>query len=238
MKKIIIIPAFNEQKNIVAVIEDIKKNTNDFDYVIINDCSTDETLKVCIENNFNVLNLPVNLGIGGAVQTGFMYAYQNGYDIAIQLDGDGQHDPRFLKDLVSKVESGEADMCIGSRFIENRGFQSSGLRRAGIKYFSFLIRFLSGIEITDATSGFRAVNIKLLKCFSNYYPHDYPEPESVVIAKRENFRITEIPVIMRERQNGVSSINVISSYYYLIKVTLALLIARFSPIKEGVVHDS
>jgi len=233
-KKILIIPAYNEEDNLVSLIADIKQFAPDFDYVIINDCSTDDTLKVCLENNFNVLSLAVNLGIGGAVQTGFKYAYNHNYEIAVQLDGDGQHDPRYLKHIVDKIESGEADICIGSRFITNEGFQSSTARRIGIRYFRFLIKLVSKVDIKDSTSGFRAVNRKVLKCFSNYYPHDYPEPEAIVIARREKFIILEVPVQMLERRTGVSSINFIKTYYYMIIVSLAIIIARFRPIKEGI----
>ena len=158
MKKLVIIPAFNEEGNLEKTIKDIKDNAPDFDYVIINDCSTDKTLEMCRRHGFSYLNLPVNLGIGGAVQTGYRYAYYHGYDIAVQFDGDGQHSASHLEDMVTTLIDTESDMVIGSRFIEKEGFQSSGLRRIGIKYFTGLIKLLTGKKITDPTSGMRMVN--------------------------------------------------------------------------------
>lgn len=225
-KKIIIIPAFNESGNLIKTIWDIKKNAPDFDYVIINDCSTDDTLNICKENGFSYLNLPVNLGIGGAVQTGYRYAYYHGYDIAVQFDGDGQHSAIYLKMMFEKMQEMNCDMVIGSRFIEKEGFQSSSLRRLGIKYFTGLIKLLTGKKITDPTSGMRMINRNLLKKFMEDYPKDYPEPESVVTALIEKYNIIEVPVIMNEREEGVSSISFRKSIYYMIKVSLAIFIAR------------
>ena len=224
MKKLVIIPAFNEEGNLEKTIKDIKDNAPDFDYVIINDCSTDKTLEMCRRHGFSYLNLPVNLGIGGAVQTGYRYAYYHGYDIAVQFDGDGQHSASHLEDMVTTLIDTESDMVIGSRFIEKEGFQSSGLRRIGIKYFTGLIKLLTGKKITDPTSGMRMVNKKLLEKFTDEYPKDYPEPESVVTILAEKYKVTEIPVVMNEREEGVSSISLKNSVYYMIKVTLAILI--------------
>lgn len=232
MKKLIIIPAYNEEKNIVNVVANIKQHAPDFDYVIINDCSTDSTLEVCRENNFNVINLPFNLGIGGAMQTGYMHACRNGYDIAVQIDGDGQHDPQYLKLMTGPIESGQADIVIGSRFIEKEGFQSTLARRIGIKYFSKLLRLLSGFRITDATSGFRACNKQVIKYFAASYPKDYPEPESIMVLAREKFNIAEVPVVMKERAEGTSSIRYYKKIYYMVKVTLAILIDRIKPKKR------
>ena len=226
MKKLVIIPAFNEEGNIEKTIKDIKDNAPDFDYVIINDCSTDKTLEMCRRHGFSYLNLPVNLGIGGAVQTGYRYAYYHGYDIAVQFDGDGQHSASHLEDMVTTLIDTESDMVIGSRFIEKEGFQSSGLRRIGIKYFTGLIKLLTGKKITDPTSGMRMVNKKLLEKFTDEYPKDYPEPESVVTILSEKYKVTEIPVVMNEREEGVSSISLKNSVYYMIKVSFAILIAR------------
>lgn len=226
MKKLVIIPAFNEEGNLEKTINDIKNNASDFDYVIINDCSTDKTLEMCRKHGFSYLNLPVNLGIGGAVQTGYRYAYYHGYDIAVQFDGDGQHSAAHLEEMVYTLEKTGSDMVIGSRFIEKEGFQSSGLRRIGIKYFSWLIKLLTGKKITDPTSGMRMVNRKLLERFTDEYPKDYPEPESVVTILCENYKVTEIPVIMNERMEGISSISLKNSIYYMIKVSFAILIAR------------
>lgn len=226
MKKLVIIPAFNEEGNLEKTINDIKINAPDFDYVIINDCSTDKTLEMCRRHGFSYLNLPVNLGIGGAVQTGYRYAYYHGYDIAVQFDGDGQHSAAHLKDMVEVLEKTDSDMVIGSRFIKKEGFQSSGLRRIGIKYFTGLIKVLTGKKITDPTSGMRMVNRKLLEKFTDEYPKDYPEPESVVTILSEKYKVTEIPVIMNEREEGVSSISLKNSVYYMIKVSFAILVAR------------
>ena len=226
MKKLVIIPAFNEEGNLEKTVKDIKDNAPDFDYVIINDCSTDKTLEMCRRHGFSYLNLPENLGIGGAVQTGYRYAYYHGYDIAVQFDGDGQHSASHLEDMVTTLIDTESDMVIGSRFIEKEGFQSSGLRRIGIKYFTGLIKLLTGKKITDPTSGMRMVNKKLLEKFTDEYPKDYPEPESVVTILSEKYKVTEIPVVMNEREEGVSSISLKNSVYYMIKVSFAILIAR------------
>lgn len=226
MKKIIVIPAYNEEGNLEKTVRDIRENAPDFDYVIVNDCSTDNTLGMCREKGFSYLNLPVNLGIGGAVQTGYRYAYYHGYDLAVQFDGDGQHSAKFLAQMAKVLEETESDMVIGSRFIEKEGFQSSGLRRIGIRYFSFLIKLLTGKTVTDPTSGMRMINRKLLKKFTNEYPKDYPEPESVVTVLSEKHKVTEIPVVMNEREEGISSISLRNSVYYMIKVSFAVVIAR------------
>lgn len=226
MKKLVIIPAYNEKDSIVNTVKDIKDNAQGFDYIVVNDCSTDNTYDVCVENGLKVINLPLNLGIGGAVQTGYLYAFQNGYDIAVQFDGDGQHDAAYLNEMADYLVKNECDMVIGSRFIEKEGFQSSGLRRIGIKYFTGLIKILTGKTITDPTSGMRMVNKKLLEKFTDEYPKDYPEPESVVTILSEKYKVTEIPVVMNEREEGVSSISLKNSVYYMIKVSFAILIAR------------
>lgn len=226
MKKIIIIPAYNEEENIERTVNAIQKSAQGFDYVIINDCSTDNTRKICEEKEFNIVNLPINLGIGGAVQTGYKYAYENGYDVAVQVDGDGQHDPEFLNTMADYLIEHQVDMVIGSRFIEKKGFQSSITRRMGIQFFSKLIKVLTGKTITDPTSGLRMIGRNVMEIFSRDYPRDYPEPESIVAVLRKNMKIEEIPVVMFERQGGVSSISPKKSIYYMIKVTLAILIER------------
>lgn len=229
MKKLIIIPAYNESESIQKTIEEIKKNAADFDYVVINDCSVDNTRDICERNGYNVVNLPINLGIGGAVQTGYKYGMKYGYDLAVQVDGDGQHDPRFLSEMSEHLLNTGADMVIGSRFIEKEGFQSSGARRAGIKYFTFLIRLLTGKTVTDPTSGLRMVNRDIMERFAQDYPKDYPEPESVVAVLRRGKKVKEMPVVMRERNGGVSSISLKKSVYYMIKVSLAILIEKMRP---------
>lgn len=225
MKKLVIIPAYNESGNIEKTVKDIQENAPDFDYVIVNDCSKDNTLEICLEHGFHVINLPVNLGIGGGVQTGYLYALRNGYDIAVQFDGDGQHNAAYLQTMADKLEQEQLDMVIGSRYIEKEGFQSSGLRRIGIRYFTGLIRALTGKKITDPTSGMRMVNRKVIKEFAEDYPKDYPEPESVVTILKRKYKVEEIPVLMNERENGVSSISMWKSVYYMIKVSLAILMA-------------
>ena len=226
MKKLIIIPAFNEEENIEKTVTSIEKDAKEFDYVIINDCSTDRTKQICEQKGYNIVNLPINLGIGGAVQTGYKYAYVNGYDVAVQVDGDGQHDPEFLNEMAEYIEKNKVDMVIGSRFIEKKGFQSSAARRMGIKFFSTLIKVLTGAVITDPTSGLRRVGRNVIEIFAKDYPRDYPEPESVVAVLRKKLIVKEIPVIMHEREGGVSSISPKKSIYYMIKVTLAMLIER------------
>lgn len=226
MKKIAIIPAYNEQDSIVKTVTDLQKKAPDFDYIIINECSKDNTMDICREHGLKVLNLPINLGIGGAVQTGYLYAYQHNYDVAVQFDGDGQHDAAYLEAMSEVLEKEQIDMVIGSRFITKEGFQSSGLRRVGIRYFAFLTKLLFGQEITDATSGMRMCNRKVMELFIKDYPRDYPEPESVARLLRHKCRIKEIPVVMHEREAGVSSISLKKSGYYMIKVSLAILIER------------
>lgn len=222
MKKIVIIPAYNEISNIRTTVQDILDHAPGFDYVIINDCSQDGTMRFCTEQGMNIINLPVNLGIGGAVQTGYLYAWRNGYDVAVQFDGDGQHDASYLGEMADFLREQQADMVIGSRYIKKEGFQSSGIRQFGIRYFSALIKLLTGKRVTDPTSGMRMVNRDVMKIYSEDYPVDYPEPESVVTILRMGKKVSEIPVIMRERQGGVSSISPRKAVYYMIKVTLAI----------------
>ncbi len=163
MKKLIIIPAYNESESIEKTVRDIIENAPSFDYVVINDCSTDNTRQICEDNGFNIVNLPINLGIGGAVQTGYRYAYEHGYDVAVQVDGDGQHDPEFLDTMAAYLVDHNLDMVIGSRFIEKKGFQSSYTRRMGIKFFTGLIKLMTGKTITDPTSGLRMIIREIIR---------------------------------------------------------------------------
>lgn len=226
MKSLVIIPAYNEEQSIQHTVDSIMKYAPEFDYVVINDCSTDSTRKICEDNGYNIVNLPVNLGIGGAVQTGYKYAEANDYEYAIQVDGDGQHDPRFLKMMLEYIQQEKADMVIGSRFIDKEGFQSSGARRVGIKYFTWLIQILTGTKVTDPTSGLRLINKAIIHMFALDYPKDYPEPESVVAVLKKKKMVKEVPVIMCERAGGVSSISPQKSIYYMIKVTIAILMEK------------
>jgi glycosyltransferase involved in cell wall biosynthesis len=232
VRVLIIIPAYNEAENICNVVESIKSTVPGIDYLVINDCSKDDTEQVCKTHGYQYISLPANLGIGGAVQAGYLYALQHGYDIAIQIDGDGQHDPAYIRDLIQPIINGEADIAIGSRFITKEGFQSSGSRRLGIYFLSTVIRICCGLRILDVTSGFRAVNRKFIKFYAKNYAQDYPEPEAIIAAAMNGGRIKEIPVIMRERKSGKSSINVWRSLYYMLKVTLAISLYRITNQKE------
>ena len=229
MKKLLIIPAYNEEKNIENTIKKLLAlNNPDIDYIIINDGSTDNTLAILDNNNFNYLTLPINLGIGGAVQTGYKYALYNNYDIAIQFDGDGQHNVEYISQLIQQVEAGN-DLVIGSRFLDNlTGFKSTKTRRIGIKLLSNLIKLCTGKKITDPTSGFRACNRKIIELFSMNYPYDYPEPDTIVKVIKKGFNVKEIPVIMNEREQGKSSINMLKSVYYMVKVSSSISISSFS----------
>lgn len=228
LKSLVIIPAYNEQDNIEKVLTDLKKYAPDMDYLVVNDCSKDNTLDILETAHCSYIDLPVNVGIGGGVQTGYLYAYKNNYDIAIQMDGDGQHNAEYLNALIHPIVDGTANMVIGSRYINKEGFQSSFMRRLGIKFLSGLIRICTGAKILDVTSGFRAVDKKMIALFAREYADDYPEPESIVVAARKGAKITEIPVIMNERVGGVSSISGLKTVYYMIKVSLSIILLRVS----------
>ena len=228
MNVLIIVPAYNEAGNIGQVVDKIIENYPQYDYVVINDASRDNTRKVCAKNGFRFIDQSINLGIGGTVQNGYQYALENDYDIAIQIDGDGQHDVRYIREMVDKLENEEADIVIGSRFIEKEGFQSSSMRRMGISILRIIIWFLTWNRVKDVTSGFRAVNKKFIDIYARDYPQDYPEPEAIISAIIQGGKIAEIPVIMQERISGKSSINITKSVYYMIKVVLALFICRIS----------
>ena len=228
MKVLIIVPAYNEAEAISKLIDNLEKNYAQYDYVIINDGSKDQTKKLCREKGYHVLNLPINLGIGGAVQTGYIYASENEYDIAVQIDGDGQHNPKYIEAMIKKMEEENADIVIGSRFITREGFQSSALRRTGINLLSTLIKICTGKRINDVTSGYRIVNRRFIDIYADDYSRDYPEPEAIVTAVMWGGKIIETPVVMNERESGISSINVRKSFYYMIKVTLAIIVRRIS----------
>ena len=232
MKILVIVPAYNECESIEKVVDSLQNMENEIDYLVVNDCSTDNEEEVLRNISANHIVLPVNLGIGGAVQAGYQYADAHDYDIAIQIDGDGQHDPAYISKLVEPLISGEADMAIGSRFITKEGFQSSGLRRTGITMLSALIRLVCGVKVYDVTSGFRATNRFMTKVFANDYAQDFPEPEAIVSCVMHGGRVKEVPVVMREREAGVSSIHSFKSIYYMIKVSLAVILKRFTMKKE------
>ncbi len=228
LRTLIIIPAFNEEGSIEKVVNNLIEKFPKYDYLVINDGSTDHTQSICNSNKYQVVNLVINMGIGGAVQTGYRYAWDNHYDIAVQIDGDGQHDVSYLEEMIRPIEEGQADIVIGSRFLEKEGFQSTQIRRVGINFLSFLGKLLTGVRVKDITSGYRVVNTKFIRIFALDYPADYPEPEAMVIAAVHGGRIKEYPVIMRERKAGESSITMKKSIYYMCKVTLAMIIRRIS----------
>ena len=232
MKSLVIIPAFNESENIENVIKDITTNCPETDFIVINDCSTDATSSLLEKLNVAHIDLPVNLGIGGCVQTGYRYAVENDYDVVIQFDGDGQHDAAYLSRLIAPVASGEADVAVGSRFVEKEGFQSTAMRRFGINFLSGLIKMLAGVKVLDVTSGMRATGRMMTSVYAQNYAQDYPEPEALLTAGMCGARICEVPVCMRARAGGESSISPIKSVYYMIKVTLALLLTGLFRKKE------
>jgi len=222
MKYLIIIPSYNEENSIVEVANEIKHN---YDYVIINDASTDNTLDICDKNHLNAIHLSNNLGIGGAMQTGFKYALSNNYDYCVQFDGDGQHISSEIHKLIAKIEEEGADLVVGSRYLEEEGYKSSSMRKFGSKFFSLLIRMLTGQNITDPTSGFRIINRRTMQAFAENYPTDYPEPESLVFLAKNGFKIGEVGVRMQERKNSKSSITAIKAIYYMFKVTIGCILA-------------
>jgi glycosyltransferase involved in cell wall biosynthesis len=226
-KVLIVIPCYNEEASIPSVLNELQQTILPGGYqmqvLVINDCSKDNTSAVAKKSLATVIDLPVNLGIGGAVQTGIIYARDNNFDIAIQLDGDGQHPPKELAKLIGfHLESG-ANIVIGSRFLQKEGFQSSFARRLGIKYFHLLNRLMTGLHIYDSTSGFRLFDRAAIKLASVNYPDEYPEPESLVVFSKAGLKIAEVAVIMSPRLGGKSSIQHFGSLYYCVKVSLAML---------------
>ena len=224
-KIIIIIPAYNEEKNISNVILGLKQENANFECLVINDGSKDDTQIMAESSGLaTVIQLPANLGIGGAVQTGFKYAFYHQFDYAIQFDGDGQHLASEIKHLLAPLQSKQYDVCIGSRFIQKtHGFQSTFMRRIGITVFKILNRLLIGQNITDSTSGFRAYNKETIAFLAANYPTDYPEPETIILLGKNDFKVKEVSVEMLERQGGESSISGLKSAYYMIKVILAMI---------------
>jgi glycosyltransferase involved in cell wall biosynthesis len=228
---LIIVPAFNESNNITKVVNDIRVENNAWDILVVNDCSSDNTKEIAERiGKIKLINLCVNLGIGGAVQTGFIYARDNNYDIAIQFDGDGQHRAKEINKLIEPIINNTTDVVIGSRFLEeNNGFKSTKTRRIGILIFQFINSIIIMQKITDNTSGFRAYNRKAIEFLSCNYPMDYPEPESIILLKRNQFKIIEIPSLMNERCGGKSSISGITNVFYMNKVILSVLMSSIRP---------
>lgn len=220
---LVIIPAHNEERSLADVISDIREHCV-ADIVVVDDGSSDGTPAVAEREGVELLRLPFNLGIGSTMQTGYKFAQQEGYDIAIQVDGDGQHDAAYLDTLLQPLMAGECDMVVGSRYLERRDYDGSASRRAGTALFSSILSLMLRQKMTDATSGFRAINHRLIELFANEYPRDYPEVEALLITHMADFSICEVPVSMRLRGGGRSSINSFRSVYYMVKVLLALLV--------------
>jgi glycosyltransferase involved in cell wall biosynthesis len=227
LKRIAIVPALNEEQTVGGVIDEIRAFDPGFDIVVVDDGSTDRTAGVAADRGAYVLRLPFNLGIGGAVQTGYRFAFERGYDLAVQIDGDGQHDPRQLPAILEPVLNGETDLCVGSRFTGDGAYRSSFARRLGSRIFARVVSAIVRQKVTDTTSGFRAVNRKGIALFAADYPHDYPEVEATVMCVKHKLRLREVPVAMRERGGGASSITAFRSVYYMTKVLLAIFVGLF-----------
>lgn len=215
-----IVPAFNEEGSIAEVVTEIRQSC-DARVLVVSDGSTDETPLLAARAGATVARLPFNLGIGGAVQTGFIYALENGYKLAVQVDGDGQHPPAEIPAVLRPVETGECDICVGSRYLTKNSYRAPLLRRLGMFILARWTSTLARQNLTDTTSGFRAFGERAIKLFASFYPHDYPEVESLVLARKAGLRIAEVPVTMRGRSSGLSSINLPKSVYYMLKVTMA-----------------
>ncbi len=230
MRVLVVVPAFNEEKSLPALLRELKelplRESIELEVAVIDDASRDRTAKVARDAGVRVVRLCRNLGIGGAVQTGLKLAHREGFDCAVQMDGDGQHPPSELVKLLRALSNEPAaDIVIGSRYVERQGFQSTFLRRLGIHWLRILLRLVIRSNATDPTSGYRLYGPRALRLFAQSYPHDYPEPEALVLAHAARLRVQEISVVMRERQGGHSSIQSLQAPYYLVKVTLAVLLA-------------
>ena len=229
LRRIAIVPALNEEHSIGRVIDELRAFDPGLDVVVVDDGSVDGTSRVAAAKGARVLRLPFNLGIGGAVQTGFRYAFERGYDVAVRVDGDGQHDPAQLGRVLEPVLSGEADIAVGSRFTDETatGYTSSRSRRVGIRLLAGVVSRIVGQRVTDTTSGFQALNREGIALFARDYPHDYPEVEATIMVFRHRLRSVEVPVSMRERSGGRSSITALRSIYYMVKVLLAIFVGLF-----------
>jgi glycosyltransferase involved in cell wall biosynthesis len=227
LKRVAIVPAYNEERNLGRVIDELRALDPGLDVVVVSDGSTDGTVALAVARGAHVVALPYNLGIGGAVQTGFRYAWDEGYALAVRLDGDGQHDPAELRALVAPVVSGEADLAVGSRFVSGGGYRSSAARRVGIRILARVVSWIAHQRLTDTTSGFQAANRRAIGVYAADLPHDYPEVEGIVMAIKHRIRLVEVPVTMREREHGRSSIGALASIYYMVKILLALFVDLF-----------
>ncbi len=229
MRKAAVVPAYNEAGSIASIIAEIREADPEFEVVVVDDGSTDGTAAIAHAAGAYVVSLPYNLGIGAAVQTGLQYACEMGFDIAVQIDGDGQHDPRELALLLEPVLSGQADIAVGSRFAGERRYRAPLGRRLGIALFAGAVSLIVRQRVTDTTSGFRAMNRRGINLFASDYPHDYPEVEATVLVFRHRLRMVEVPVAMRQRETGRSSITAFRSLYYMSKVSLALFVGLLRP---------
>lgn len=228
LRCVAIVPALNEEHTIAGVIDELRAYDPRLDIVVVDDGSVDRTADVATAKGVSVLRLPFNLGIGGAVQTGFRFAFEHDYDIAVRVDGDGQHDPAQLARVLEPVLRDEVDVAVGSRFAADAGgFRSSRPRRVGIRMLAWVVSRIVGQQVTDTTSGFQAVNRRGIALFAHDYPHDYPEVEAAVMVFRHRLRLCEVPVSMRERGGGRSSITGLRSIYYMVKVLLAIFVGLF-----------
>jgi glycosyltransferase involved in cell wall biosynthesis len=227
LRRIAIVPAYNEEGCIGRVIDEIRAFDPELEIVVVDDGSVDRTAAVAGERGAHVVRLPFNLGIGGAVQTGFHYAFEHGFQLAVRVDGDGQHDASQLGLLLEPVLAGETDIAVGSRFVGRGGYRSSRPRRAGITILASTVSLLVGRRVTDPTSGFQVLNRHAIGLFAADYPHDIPEVEAVLMVHKHRLRMTEVPVEMRERAAGRSSIGAFFAVYYMVKVLLALFVGLF-----------
>ncbi len=226
MRVLAIVPAFNESASVAGVVQGLLA-LGDVDVLVVNDGSTDETAARARAAGARVLDLPINLGIGGAVQCGFLHAARNGYDAAVQVDGDGQHVPEEIRRLLAPIVRGEADLALGSRFVGPPSYRAPRARRAGMLVFSLVVRLVTGQRLGDTTSGFRASGRTVIEYLALHYPQDYPEVEALVLLKRAGFRIVEVPCRFAERTAGRSSITAARSAYYVLQVLLAILVGLF-----------
>jgi len=224
---LVIVPAYNEERAIRAVVERARRESPGFDVVVVDDGSTDCTAQVAEAAGAQVLRHPFNLGIGGAVQSGYRHAFDEGYELAVQVDGDGQHDPAEIEALMRAMGTDGVDMVYGSRFLENSGYRAPAGRRFGIRLFSFVLSKLVRQRVTDPTSGFRLCNRRAIELFARDYPHDYPEVEAILMVHAHRLRMMEVPVRMNTRQGGRSSITSMESAYYMLKVLLAIFVGLF-----------
>ena len=221
------VPALNEEDSVALVVDELRREAPEFDVLVVDDGSTDATAQRARDAGATVLSHPFNLGIGGAVQSGYRHAHLNGYDVAVQVDGDGQHDPAQIAKLEDGLERSGADLVWGSRFLVDAGYRVPHLRRAGRMIFARVVSMITRRPITDPTSGFRIANGRGIELFARDYPHDYPEVEAILMAHSHDLEISEVPVTMRQRETGSSSINMLNAGYYMVRVLLAIFVGLF-----------